>query len=65
MLWEGGKQKAGGNFLLLWQEKAIKKQRKTDKEELDLEKEGKTVLMKGKKTNKGTIERRQKKIEEL
>lgn len=65
MLWEGGKQKAGCNFLLLWQEKAIKKQWKTDKEELDLEKEGKTVLMKGKKTNKGTIERRQKKIEEL
>lgn len=65
MLWEGGKQKAGGNFLLLWQEKAIKKQWKTDKEELDLEKEGETVLMKGKKTNKGTIERRQKKIEEL
>lgn len=61
MLWEGGKQKAGDNFLLLWQEKAIKKQWKTDKEELDLEKEGKTVLMKGKKTNKGTIERRQKK----
>lgn len=28
---------------------------------IDLEKEGKTVLMKGKKTNKGTIERRQKK----